>query len=152
MQVSRKLIPEKYVKVRAQIQGELESTKHVSITTDLWISQHQHRAYISLTAHFINYLRLVHISCIRHTLQLAVKKALEITRVKKALGRCRKCVEHFNKSTKATYKLRKKQELLKIPQHGLIQDCITCWGKYSSHASKASRTMLLPLWKVKMHI
>ena len=53
-QVSGKLIPEKYVEVRAQIQRELESARHVSITTDLWTSQHQHRAYISVTAHFIN--------------------------------------------------------------------------------------------------
>ena len=66
--------------------------------------------------------------CIGHTLQLAVKKALEITSVKKALGQCQRCVEHFNSSTKATYKLQEKQQLLKIPQHALIQDCITRWG------------------------
>ena len=53
-QVSRKLIPEKYAEVRTQIQRELELARHVSITTDLWTSQHQHRAYISVIAHFIN--------------------------------------------------------------------------------------------------
>ena len=164
----------------------MESTQSLSITTDLWTSQHQNRAYISVTAHFItvsftfllrrlaareisvdhsavslakvlqeifeewkidhkvygattdndknivnacvDHLKLVHMPCIGHTLQLAVKSALEITSVKKALGRCRKCVEHFNRSTKATYKLREKQQLLKIPQHAVIQDCITHWG------------------------
>ena len=29
---------------------------------------------------------------------------------------------------KAAYKLREKQKLLKIPQHALVQDCITRWG------------------------
>ena len=66
--------------------------------------------------------------CIGRTLQLAVKKALEITRIKRALGQCHKCIKHFNKSTKATYKLQEKKEFLKIPQHALIQDCITHWG------------------------
>ena len=76
----------------------------------------------------VNHLKLTHMPCIGHTLQLAVKRALEINKVRRALGRCRKCVEHFHKSTKATYKLREKQELLKIPQHALVQDCITRWG------------------------
>ena len=61
--------------------------------------------------------------CIGHTLQLACSEKSTGN-----LGRCQKCVEHFNKSTKATYKLREKQELLKIPQHALAQDCITRWG------------------------
>ena len=37
---SRKLIPEKYIEVQAQVQREMESTKNLSITTDLWTSQH----------------------------------------------------------------------------------------------------------------
>ena len=39
-----------------------------------------------------------------------------------------KLVEHFRKSTKETYKLREKQEMLKLPQHQLIQECTTRWG------------------------
>ena len=57
----------------------------------------------------VNHLKLMHMLCIGHTLQLAVKRALEINRAKRVLGQCRKCAEHFNKSTKATYKLREKQ-------------------------------------------
>ena len=133
---SRKLIPEKYTEVCAQVQNELESASRLSITTDLWTSQHQHRSYISVTAHFItndfkflsrclaakevaedhnaeslanvlqeifkqwkitgkvygattdnggnivnacaNHLNLIHLPCIGHTLQLAVKRALEL--------------------------------------------------------------------------
>ena len=172
---TRKFIPEKYTEVCGQVQKELESAFCLSITTDLWTSQHQHRSYISVTAHFVtndfkflsrclsakevaedhnaeslakvlqeifeewavagkvygamtdnggniinicvNHLKLTHKSCIRHTLQLAVKRALEINKVRRALGRCRKCVEHFHKSTK-----------VEIPQHARVQDCITRWG------------------------
>ena len=75
----------------------------------------------------VDHLKLVHMPCIGHTLKLAVKKALEITSVKRALVWYLKCVQHFNRSTKAIYKLWEKQQLLKIPQHVLIQDCITHW-------------------------
>ena len=38
---SRKLIPEKYIEVHAQVQEELESASRLSITTELWTSLHQ---------------------------------------------------------------------------------------------------------------
>ena len=61
------------------------------------------------------------------TLQLAVKRALEIIKVRRALGRC--CVlSIFINLQKQPIKLREKQELLKIPRHAVVQDCITCWG------------------------
>ena len=50
---TRKLVPEKYTQVHGQVQKELESAFCLSITTDLWTNQHQHRSYISVTAHFI---------------------------------------------------------------------------------------------------
>ena len=46
---TRKLIPEKYTQVRGQVQKELESAFRLSITTDLWTSQHQHRSYIVIS-------------------------------------------------------------------------------------------------------
>ena len=63
-----------------------------------------------------------------HTLQLSIRKALDLPAVKKVIARCKKCIAHFNKSTKEIYKLREKQKLLKLPEHELIQDCITRWG------------------------
>ena len=48
---TRKFIPEKYTEVRGKVQKELESAFRLSITTDLWTSQH--RSYISVTAHFV---------------------------------------------------------------------------------------------------
>jgi hypothetical protein len=65
---------------------------------------------------------------IAHTLQLSIKNGLAISRVQRVLGQCKKLVEHFKKSTKEKYKLREKQEMLKLPQHKLIQDCVTRWG------------------------
>jgi len=44
------------------------------------------------------------------------------------IARCKKLVEHFNKSPKETYKLREKQKMLQLPEHQLTQDCLTCWG------------------------
>ena len=180
-----KIIPAKYDAVRANIERQLGETKHCVVTTDLWTSEHQQRAYASLTVHFVdegftfqskclqtmevtqdhtaeslkevltdmlsswkisskvngavtdnasnmvNTFRLLgiqHFPCIAHTLQLAIQKGLDLTRVQRVLGRCKKLVSHFKKSTKETYKLREKQSMLKLPKHTLIQDCVTRWG------------------------
>ena len=66
--------------------------------------------------------------CIGHTLQLSIKRVFDIPAVQKVIGRCKKCIAHFSKSTKETYKLHQKQKLLKLPEHDLVQDCITRWG------------------------
>lgn len=73
-------------------------------------------------------LGIEHIPCVAHTLQLSIKDGLAITRVQRVLGRCRKLVEHFRKSTKETYKLQEKQKLLQLPEHKLTQECVTRWG------------------------
>ena len=180
-----KIIPAKYDTVKATIKKQLRETTHCVVTTDLWTSQYQQRAYISLTVHFVDgsftfqskclqtmevaqdhkaeslkevltemfrsweifckvcgavtdnasnmvstfrLLGIQHFPCIAHTLQLAIQKGLDVARVQRVLGRCKKLVSHFKKSTKETYKLREKQSMLKLPQHALIQDCITRWG------------------------
>ena len=76
----------------------------------------------------VGLLGIEHFPCVAHTLQLSIKNGLEVTRVQRVLGRCRKLVEHFRKSTKETFKLREKQEMLKLPQHQLTQECTTRWG------------------------
>ena len=73
-------------------------------------------------------LQLIHMPCIGHTLQLSIKKAFNLPAVQRVIGRCKKCIAHFNKSAKETYKLREKQKLLKLPEHELVQDCVTRWG------------------------
>lgn len=69
----------------------------------------------------VGLLKIEHFPCVAHTLQLSIKHGLEVTRVQRVLSRWRKLVEHFNKSTTETYKLREKQEMLKLPKHQLVQ-------------------------------
>ena len=73
----------------------------------------------------IELLGLEHFPCLAHTLQLAIKKVFIIPRVNTAIARCKKLVEHFNKLTKETYRLREKQKMLQIEEHNLIQECPT---------------------------
>lgn len=76
----------------------------------------------------VNELNLSHLGCVGHTLQLSIGKALQLLPVAKVLGKVRKLVAHFHKSTKATYALREKQVRLDLPQHQLVQECETRWG------------------------
>ena len=72
-------------------------------------------------------LGVLNFPCMGHTLQLAIPKSFDLRAVSKI--RCvRKLVKHFHKSSKATYKLAEKQQLLDVPQHKLKGDCVTRWG------------------------
>ena len=76
----------------------------------------------------VDEMSLSHLGCIGHTLQLCIGKALQLPPVARVLGRVRKLVDHFHKSTKATYELREKQKRLELPDHELVQECKTSWG------------------------
>ena len=76
----------------------------------------------------VDIMELHHLGCIGHTLQLSVNKSFRLTSVARPLGRIKKLVEHFKRSTKETYLLRDKQILLDLPQHELIQQCDTRWN------------------------
>ena len=69
----------------------------------------------------VDNLGYTHFGCIGHTLQLSISRGLQLGFVARVLGRVRKLVEHFYKSTNAMYSLRKKQELLGIAEHALVQ-------------------------------
>ena len=57
----------------------------------------------------INAMNIPQLACVGHTLNLAVQKALaEVPRVAGAVARCRKIVEHFNKSRVHAEELQKK--------------------------------------------
>ena len=86
----------------------------------------------------IELLRLEHFPCLAHTLQLGIKKVYSIPKVHTAIARCKKLVEHFNKSTKETYRLREKQKMLQLEEHKLIQDCPTRWGSTLSMLQRVS--------------
>ncbi|XP_060768023.1 E3 SUMO-protein ligase ZBED1-like [Neoarius graeffei] len=69
-----------------------------------------------------------HIACFAHTLNLAAKKALEIKQVLHVLAKMRSTVAFFHRSTTAAYILERKQEMLGLPKHCLINDVATRWN------------------------
>lgn len=73
-------------------------------------------------------LDVLNFPCLGHTLQLAVKQSFDVRAVSRMLARVRRLVKHFHKSTKSTYRLTEKQNLLDLPQHKLKGDCVTRWG------------------------
>jgi len=76
----------------------------------------------------IELLHWQHFGCFAHTLQLGVKKVMELTPVAKALGRGRNLVSHFHHSTKSSYVLKQKQIDLHTDELSLIQDVTTRWN------------------------
>ena len=76
----------------------------------------------------VDSLEFTHFGCIGHTLQLSINKGLQLGFVSRVLGHVHKLVEHFHKSTKATYALRQKQKLLGVAEHALVQQCETRWS------------------------
>ena len=76
----------------------------------------------------ISELGLFNFPCIGHTLQLGVKKGFDVPKVHTALARVGRLVAHFHRSPKSMSKLKEKQKLLGLPEHQLINDCITRWG------------------------
>ena len=51
---STKLLPKHYQLIRLEVEKEISCATYITITSDLWTAQHQHRAYIPLTVHFID--------------------------------------------------------------------------------------------------
>lgn len=69
-----------------------------------------------------------HVTCFAHTLNLATQRGLKVPQMERLLGRVRKIVTFFHKSTTATAMLKAKQLLLQIPTHRLILDVSTRWN------------------------
>lgn len=72
-----------------------------------------------------------HIRCFAHTVNLAAHKGMAVNQVSRLLGRVRKIVTFFHKSTTAAAVLSDKQKMLQLPSHKLVQDVTTRWN--SSH-------------------
>ncbi|KAJ4940609.1 hypothetical protein JOQ06_026906 [Pogonophryne albipinna] len=62
----------------------------------------------------------LHVKCYAHTLNLAAQRAL--------LGRVRRIVNFFRRSTTANHMLKEKQRLLQLPEHKLMTDVVTRWN------------------------
>ena len=67
------------------------------------------------------------LSCLPHTLQLGVKKSMEIPQVSRVLAHARRVVTHFHHSSESTYILKKKTDL-HVDQLSLVQDVTTRWN------------------------
>ncbi|XP_078128000.1 E3 SUMO-protein ligase ZBED1-like [Sander vitreus] len=70
----------------------------------------------------------LHVKCYAHTLNLAAQRALKITAVARLLGRVRRIVDVFRRSTTANHMLKEKQRLLRLPEHKLMTDVVTRWN------------------------
>ena len=66
--------------------------------------------------------------CLAHTLQIEVKKAMEIPQVSRALARAHRVVTHFHHSSKSSYILKQKQTDLHVEELSLVQDVTTRWN------------------------
>ncbi|WAR07122.1 ZBED1-like protein [Mya arenaria] len=71
---------------------------------------------------------LKHIPCFAHTLNLATQKGLGIKEMDRLLGRVRRIVGLFHRSTTAAAVLRSLQSQLGLPTHKLLMDVATRWN------------------------
>uniref|UniRef100_A0A087Y3Q6 Uncharacterized protein n=1 Tax=Poecilia formosa TaxID=48698 RepID=A0A087Y3Q6_POEFO len=67
----------------------------------------------------------LHVKCYAHTLNLAAQRALKVTAVARLLGRVRRIVSFFRRSTTGSHILKEKQMFLRLPQHKLMTDVVT---------------------------
>ena len=72
----------------------------------------------------IEILSWQYFDCFAHTLQLGVKKTMQVPQVSKALGHARNLVSHFHHSSKSSYVLKQKQTDLHTNHLNLIQDVL----------------------------
>ncbi|KAM3874432.1 E3 SUMO-protein ligase ZBED1-like [Diretmus argenteus] len=68
------------------------------------------------------------IGCFAHVINLASKRAISVNQMDRLLGRIRKVVSYFHRSTTAAHVLKTKQAMLQIPNHKLIHDVTTRWN------------------------
>ncbi|XP_056022020.1 E3 SUMO-protein ligase ZBED1-like [Ostrea edulis] len=69
-----------------------------------------------------------HIGCFAHTVNLACQRGLKVPALGRLLGRIRKVVCFFHRSSTATAVLKAKQGQLSLTVHKLVQDVQTRWN------------------------
>ena len=68
------------------------------------------------------------LGCTGHTLQLAIKKGLDLPEVEKSIDAARRVVRHFRHSATATCALKERQGQLHVKDNRLMNDCPTRWN------------------------
>ncbi|XP_065096779.1 E3 SUMO-protein ligase ZBED1-like [Paramisgurnus dabryanus] len=84
-------------------------------------------------------LSLLHVPCLAHTLNLAVRKGLEVRAIETALSRLKQTSAHFGKSPADCCLLEAKQELFGLKKERLINDCVTRWNTTYDMIGRASK-------------
>ena len=69
-----------------------------------------------------------HVRCFAHTINLATQRALKVNGLARLLGRVRRIVSFFHRSTTAAHLLKENQDLLKLPHRKLTIDVSTRWN------------------------
>ena len=69
-----------------------------------------------------------HIGCFAHTLNLATQKGLGVNQMSRILGKVRRIVAFFHRSTTAAASFNSRQKDLKLNPHKLVQDVVTRWN------------------------
>lgn len=68
------------------------------------------------------------IGCFAHVVNLASQKGISVNKMDRLLGRIRKVVSYFHRSTTAAHVLKTKQDMLQLPNHELIHNAPTRWN------------------------
>ena len=91
-----------------------------------------HEAVVAVaTDNALNYvntirnLGLIHVPCLAHMLNLAVRKGLEVKAVDAVLSRLKQTAAHFGRSPSDNSLLEEEQELLGFKKARLINDCVS---------------------------
>jgi len=100
------------------VKWDLKDDDLVSITTD-------NARNIVCAVEILSWPRF---GCLAHTLQIGVKKAMEIPQISTALARARRVVTHFHHSSKSSYILKRKQRDLHVEELSLVQEVTTRWN------------------------
>ena len=80
------------------------------------------------------------VSCAAHTLQLAIKDALDtVGKFTDMIKKSSKIVQHFHHSNLATFALLEAQKQYKLPELKLIQSCPTRWNSTFSMCDRLVR-------------
>ncbi len=119
---------------KSTVEWNLDATNTPAITTD--------NAANEVKA--IRLLGWVHVSCMGHNINLAVRAALELPKVRTVIARGRNQVTFFHNSPLATTVLMEKQVVLpeSAQGHKLIQDVKTRWKSTSVSWSKLQQSMV----------
>jgi len=77
----------------------------------------------------LNQMKIFHLPCFAHTLQLSIKDAMDDSlEIRELISRFRDIVSYYHHSTKASDHLEQLQQQYHLPKSHLVQDVVTRWS------------------------